>query len=464
MTGQTIEADYLVIGAGTAGMAFADVLLAETDATIAIVDRRHRPGGHWNDAYPFVRLHQPSGNYGVNSRPLGSGAKDATGFNAGLYELASGAEVVSYFDQVMRRHFLPSGRVQFFPMSAYADGEITSLLSGARQPVSARKIVDAAYLAPKIPSMNPPAYAVAPGVICAPPNALPRLARADADTVVIGAGKTGMDACLWLLENGADPHRIRWIMPRDAWMLDRENFQLGDETFVHSAASVANQIEAAALATTIPDLFARLEACGQILRLDPAITPTAYHCATVSKAELAALRRIRHVVRMGRVQAIDADRIVLAHGAIPTTAQTVHIDCSASALSRAPTRAVFEGDRITLQCVRQCQPAFSAAMIAHVEAARTDEADKNAICRPVPLPDRDIDWLVMLAVDLRNRVRWGKDPDLGDWQAASRLDGFGDRARRLLATTPEAQAHLQRYGAHFPGAMANLKTLLAGAA
>ncbi len=26
------------------------------------------PGGHWTRAYPFVRLHQPSAYYGVNSR------------------------------------------------------------------------------------------------------------------------------------------------------------------------------------------------------------------------------------------------------------------------------------------------------------------------------------------------------------------------------------------------------------
>ncbi len=43
--------DYLIKGAGAAGMAFADTLLTETDATIAIVDRHDRPGGHWNDAY-----------------------------------------------------------------------------------------------------------------------------------------------------------------------------------------------------------------------------------------------------------------------------------------------------------------------------------------------------------------------------------------------------------------------------
>ena len=71
-----IIADYLVMGAGAAGMAFADSVLTETEATLVIVDRRDRPGGHWNDAYPFVRLHQPASYYGVNSAPLGSGAID----------------------------------------------------------------------------------------------------------------------------------------------------------------------------------------------------------------------------------------------------------------------------------------------------------------------------------------------------------------------------------------------------
>ena len=47
---QEIEADYVIVGAGCAAMSFADTLLSDTDATIAIVDRRHAPGGHWNDA------------------------------------------------------------------------------------------------------------------------------------------------------------------------------------------------------------------------------------------------------------------------------------------------------------------------------------------------------------------------------------------------------------------------------
>src|ERR1041384_4049405 len=82
MTG-TLETDYLIIGAGAAAMAFADELLSNSDARIVMVDRRDKPGGHWNDAYPFVRLHQPAAFYGVNSRDLGSLNKDTAGFNKG---------------------------------------------------------------------------------------------------------------------------------------------------------------------------------------------------------------------------------------------------------------------------------------------------------------------------------------------------------------------------------------------
>src|SRR5512139_1817672 len=109
-----IEADYLIVGAGAAGMAFADELLAHSDATIAIVDRRHAPGGHWLEAYPFVRLHQPSTFYGVTSVPLGADTIDTSGTNAGFYELAGPDEIRAYYERVMHRHFLPTGRVRYF--------------------------------------------------------------------------------------------------------------------------------------------------------------------------------------------------------------------------------------------------------------------------------------------------------------------------------------------------------------
>jgi cation diffusion facilitator CzcD-associated flavoprotein CzcO len=106
-----MNTDYLIIGAGATGLAFADTLLQELpDVHITLVDERTKPGGHWVDAYPFVALHQPSAIYGVNSLALGSGRKDTEGRNQRLYELATGAEVVGYFDRVVNERLLPSGR------------------------------------------------------------------------------------------------------------------------------------------------------------------------------------------------------------------------------------------------------------------------------------------------------------------------------------------------------------------
>src|SRR5689334_5909124 len=54
-----IDTDYLVVGAGASGLAFADALVAEADVEITVVDRQEAPGGHWQHVYPFVRLHSP---------------------------------------------------------------------------------------------------------------------------------------------------------------------------------------------------------------------------------------------------------------------------------------------------------------------------------------------------------------------------------------------------------------------
>src|SRR5882724_11668269 len=89
-----IETDYLVIGAGAAGMSFVDALIEQNhDCDVVMVDRRHAPGGHWNDAYPFVQLHQAAACYGVNSRSLGSDRLDDHGLNSGLYERADRVQI-----------------------------------------------------------------------------------------------------------------------------------------------------------------------------------------------------------------------------------------------------------------------------------------------------------------------------------------------------------------------------------
>jgi UDP-galactopyranose mutase len=46
METRELVVDYLVVGARAMGMAFADTVVAESDKTVAIVDRGSRPGGH----------------------------------------------------------------------------------------------------------------------------------------------------------------------------------------------------------------------------------------------------------------------------------------------------------------------------------------------------------------------------------------------------------------------------------
>lgn len=465
-----IDTDYLIIGAGAVGLAFADTLLAESDAEIVIVDRHGQPGGHWNDAYPFVTLHQPSAFYGVNSLALGSGLKDEVGLNRGLYELASGAEVSGYYQRVMTQRLLPSGRVRYLPLHDHlGDGAVESLLSGARTQVAVRrKTVDATFFSPEVPSTHAPRFAVDEGVRLVAPNALPglwhRIRGGDAPRrfVVIGAGKTAMDACVWLLQSGADADAVRWVVPRDSWVIDRRTTQNGPEFFADSIGGQADQMEAFAAASSIDDLFLRLETCGAMLRVDTERTPEMFHFATVSRDEVAVLRRVRDVVRLGRVQALHAGEMVLEHGRVATTPDTLFIDCTASAVRWKPSQRVFEGDRITPQLLRAPQPAFSAALTAYVEAHHDDEAHKNLLCAPVPFPHRPADYPRTMIANMANQFRWSQDKPLRDWIRSSRLDGFG----RLIAEADKADAAkmaiLARMKEHAPAAMANLSKLASG--
>ncbi|GAA4292420.1 NAD(P)-binding protein [Mycobacterium paraffinicum] len=432
----TIEADYLVVGAGAMGMAFVDTLVSETDARVVLVDRNHQPGGHWNMAYPFVRLHQPSAFYGVNSLRLGSDSIDQFGWNQGLYELATAGEVCAYYDHVMRRQLLASGRVSYFPMSEYrgqdgGDGRFTTLAGSDHTVSVARRIVDATYMHVTVPAMRPAPYAVAPGITCVPPNDLPKLG-AHQRYVIVGAGKTGIDTCLWLLGQGVAPDRLTWIMPRDSWLLDRATMQPGPLFAEKIKAGFIAQLRAINDAASVDDLFSRLEDAGSVLRIDPAIRPTMYRCATVTRAELEQLRRIGDVVRKGHLLRVDADQMVLEDGAVARDGDALFIDCTADGAEKRPATSIFDAGRITLQSVRGCQQIFSAALIAHVEAAYADDRVKNGLCVPLPHPDTDVDWLRLALADYSNQLRWLDDPDLTAWLSAARLDLFGHLVGHLL--------------------------------
>lgn len=440
-----IEADYLVVGAGAMGLAFIDTLVAESDATVVVVDRNDRPGGHWTTAYPFVRLHQPSAYYGVNSRHLGSDTIDQTGFNAGFYELASGAEVCAYFDNVMRHQLLPTGRVTYLPMSEYLGDGLVRTLGGEHIEVSARRLVTT-HVEIIVPSMRGPSYAVAPDVECVPPNDLPRIREARDRYVIVGAGKTAMDTCVWLLRHGVAPHRLTWIKPRDSWILDRATVQPGSQFAKRVLRDFSNQLNAVIDAESLPDLFDRLEAKGCLMRIDRSIEPTMYRCAILSQGELEQLRRIEDVVRMGHVESIEPGRITLEGGTRDIDGTALYIDCSADGFAHIEPATVFTDERIALQAVRTCQPAFSAAVIGHVEATYPDDETRNAYCNPVPYPSEPADWLRMMLAFNKNQVHWFSDPDMMAWVDRSRLNvlhhvsaGVSERAREKIISVLTSQ-------------------------
>lgn len=113
--------------------------VGHADVSVVMVDRRHGAGGHWLDAYPFVRLHQASAFYGVASTLLGDGRIQQDGPEGGLHERASAPGVCAYYDRVLRRRLLASGKVSFHPSAEYlGEGRFVSRISGRRYEVRGR--------------------------------------------------------------------------------------------------------------------------------------------------------------------------------------------------------------------------------------------------------------------------------------------------------------------------------------
>ena len=54
-----LTADYLIIGSGAMGMAFADILVEESEATLIIIDKNEAPEGI--GILPILLLPTPTG-------------------------------------------------------------------------------------------------------------------------------------------------------------------------------------------------------------------------------------------------------------------------------------------------------------------------------------------------------------------------------------------------------------------
>jgi putative NAD(P)-binding protein len=442
-----LETDYLVVGAGALGMAFVDSLIEHSDADVVMVEHRHRPGGHWLDAYPFVQLHQPSRFYGVNSTPLGQDRTEDEGTDTGFYERASGAEICGYFDEIMRYRFLASGRVRFFPMCDYlGGGRFRSRVSNQVTDVTVRsRVVDATYMASRVPATDPAPFDVADGVRCVPVGALTALGNPAAGYVIIGGGKTALDAICWLVDRGTDPGDITWIRPRDIWILNRAFFQPGQS---RTFAGVVLQLEAIVASESVEEVYERLEEHGVMLRTDRAVVPTMMKGATLSLRELEQLQRISNVVRLGHVERIEPDEIVLERGSIPTTPDHLHVHCAASGLSDNPPRAIFTDETITLQLVTRVGLTLSGALQGFLEATGRTTEDKNALCPPAVMPHTPFDYLRVVLAGISTEMGWQQAPELQEWVDRSRLNLLSGLENEDGATVQELQGRF--FAALFP--------------
>jgi NAD(P)-binding Rossmann-like domain len=455
-----VDTDYLVVGAGATGLAFADALVAEADVEVTMIDRRPASGGHWLHAYPFVRLHTPSAYYGVNSLALGEDRVDQAGENAGYYERATGEAVCGYFAEAAAR-LTQTERVRLLTHHEHlgrgSDGEhVRNLNTGEAHEIAVRrKVVDARYLEASIPATHAVPFDVAAGARVVPVNDLPVAAQAASSYAVLGSGKTAVDACVWLLDNDVEPDRIRWVRPRDAWFHDRRQFQPLEQVGA-IMEGISLDAEAGAQAANLADLFERLEACGRLVRIDPSWPATMYRGTMLSVRELQALRQITDVVRFGRVRRIEADRIVLERGEIETGSDVLHVDCTALGLNNAPATPIFQPGRIVLQQVRYLSPSFNAALIGFVEAHRDDDGDKNRLCPPNSYASSIEDWPRMMSSGWRTEARWLSEPDLSTWVANSRLNLL--RALPDHAAEPSVQAALTRYLTHVGAATERLSS------
>jgi hypothetical protein len=420
---RSLQTDYLVVGAGAMGMAFTDALIDHADVHVTLVDRRHVPGGHWEDAYPFVRLHQASVFYGVASTVLGSGAVQQEGPEAGLHERARQPEIRAYYDDVLQRRFLGSGRVHFLGGSDYhTDGSshrVTSRVSGETVNVEVRRrVVDATYLSPTIPATTPPPFGVADDVAVVPVNELARLTEAPSRYVLVGSGKTATDGIVWLLQNGVSPDRIVWVRPRDPWMLNRATVQPDPSV---GFGLVADILAAGAEAPSLDDLFLRLEAADVMFRIDRNILPTMAKTPTLGRWELDLLRGIENVVRLGHIRHVTRREIVLERGTVALEPGSLLVHCAASGLQYPPLVPVF-GSTIRLQTIRAGFPCFCAALAGYVEATRDDDRERNRLCPPNTLPDDPASWTRMVVRGSVAAARYGAEPDIAAWASGCALN------------------------------------------
>jgi hypothetical protein len=237
-------------------------------------------------------------------------------------------------------------------------------------------------------------------------------------------------------------------------MLDRAAVQPDPVVALDLAADT---MAAAAEAASLEDLFLRLEAAGVMLRIDPGVAPTMAKTPTLGAWELELLRSVERVVRLGHVDHVTRNEIVLDRGSVPLPPGALVVHCAASGLQYPPLVPLWAPDAIRLQTIRVGFPCFGAALAGYVEATRDDDGERNRLCPPNTLPDTLTSWARMQVRGTVAARRFGAEPDIATWADGCALNPA--RIRPSQRDDPAVRAAAARVADHAERGLARMAAL-----
>lgn len=214
--------ELCIVGAGIAGLnaAFVAARYLPEGARVLILDRHEQPGGMWNDAYSYVRLHQPYSFFTAGNIPWS--------LTADRSYLARGDEVQAHFRhcfQVISRNLDIDARWGSEYLSHVEGPEDVMIRAhdreGREHTFRAARLIHAAGFDV---SVNPPLSLSSKCVRSTAPHLLAQdgLLSSDDDgpVWVIGSGKTAMDTVQALAAGSG--RRISLVAGSGTYFFDRD--------------------------------------------------------------------------------------------------------------------------------------------------------------------------------------------------------------------------------------------------
>lgn len=324
--------DVVIVGAGICGLnaLFAASTYLKKGGRVALVDQRPRAGGMWNDAYDYVRLHQP--------HPLFTAGDISWQWDKDPSYLATKPEVLNHMqyclDTLKRRVQVDEYFGWHYVEHREADGVVTTTLErdGEQTALDSDRLVKAfgfnvevneplALSSTRVESVSPNFCDVRTGAI----------AESDKPIWVIGGGKTAMDT-VHTLVTSLPGREVNLLAGSGTWFIRREELY-------HPARGWRRGMRVNKWAEKLAMAFdGTNEAAvfGQELdRTMTKATPTASNCifGIISDSEMEQIRNGLNDTRNDHlVDAVDTDQgveLVLRSGArICVPAGTWIINCT----------------------------------------------------------------------------------------------------------------------------------------